>query len=257
MDEQELRRRTDANYVSFWSLYGSMHDSGEVREKGGIVCVDSGTKIPMLNNAFVVRPLSRPEEQIADVVRFFDARKTPFCVRITEGLDSAAERACESLGLPYSDSVPGMALENMRGGGRHLDGLEIRIAHDEKTYDEHIALTAAQFGFPIEIAQLLYSRRMLEMDDTEFYVGYVDGEPVAASALYVHQRVAGIYNVATDERFRRRGIGEAMTWQCVQRGASMGCIMAALQASDMGRPIYERMGFRLVSPYRTFHRPGV
>jgi predicted acetyltransferase len=66
---------------------------------------------------------------------------------------------------------------------------------------------------------------------------------------------AGIYNVATLPSHRKRGYGEAMTWRAVAGGAAAGCDVAILQASQMGRPIYERMGFRLVAPYRTFHRP--
>jgi predicted acetyltransferase len=58
--------------------------------------------------------------------------------------------------------------------------------------------------------------------------------------------------VATRAKFRRRGVGEALTWHAVREGVAAGCRSATLQASEMGRPIYERMGFRLVAPYKTF-----
>jgi GNAT superfamily N-acetyltransferase len=87
------------------------------------------------------------------------------------------------------------------------------------------------------------------------YVGYADGQPVATSALLITGDVAGVYWVATAEAFRGRGYGEAMTWHVVREGAAAGCRVAALQASDMGRPVYERMGFRYVAGYRTFVPP--
>ena len=47
-----------------------------------------------------------------------------------------------------------------------------------------------------------------------------------------------------------------MTWRAVREGAARGCVMSNLTASDMGRPLYERMGFRLVAPFLIFARPG-
>jgi predicted GNAT family acetyltransferase len=88
----------------------------------------------------------------------------------------------------------------------------------------------------------------------ELYLGEAGGRAVAASTLVQTGSTAGIYNVATVNAFRRRGIGEAMTWHCVSYGLDSGCSLAVLQASSMGRPVYERMGFRTVAPYRTFHR---
>ena len=88
----------------------------------------------------------------------------------------------------------------------------------------------------------------------QMYTGFLDGEPVATSALFMSNHVAGVYNVATLNAYRRRGFGEAMTWHAVREGAAAGCGMASLQASEMGRPIYERMGFRLVAGYKTYLR---
>ena len=88
----------------------------------------------------------------------------------------------------------------------------------------------------------------------QMYTGFLDGEPVATSALFMSNHVAGVYNVATQDAYRRRGLGAAMTWQAVHDGANAGCLLASLQASEMGRPVYERMGFRTVTSYKTYLR---
>jgi GNAT superfamily N-acetyltransferase len=103
----------------------------------------------------------------------------------------------------------------------------------------------------------MFNKRLLDATEVGLYVGYVDGQPVANSALVAAQRVAGVANIATLSSHRGRGIGEAMTAHVLKRGREFGCIMASLQASEMGKPVYERMGFRAVCKYRTFHRPGV
>lgn len=40
-----------------------------------------------------------------------------------------------------------------------------------------------------------------------FYVGYLDGEPIAASELTVGGGVVGLYNISTLAAYRRRGFG--------------------------------------------------
>jgi predicted acetyltransferase len=61
--------------------------------------------------------------------------------------------------------------------------------------------------------------------------------------------VAGIYFVSTLAEFRRRGFGEAMTWRAIADARTTGCTLSYLQASRMGRHIYEGMGFRVFEEY--------
>jgi ribosomal protein S18 acetylase RimI-like enzyme len=211
----------------------------------------------MFNQVFVLRPLDNPHALLDKAARFFDEHKLPFVVRIRAGLDPAAERACEDLGMPYSDSVPGMTITDMNREYRRVDGLDIRTVRDSDILEQHLAVDAEAFGFPLEVGRLLFNKRLFDATEVELYVGYVGGQPVANSALIAAQRIAGVANIATLPSHRGRGIGEAMTAHVINRGREFGCIMASLQASDMGRPLYERMGFRTVCEYRTFHRPGV
>jgi hypothetical protein len=46
-----------------------------------------------------------------------------------------------------------------------------------------------------------------------------------------------------------------MTVRVALDGRAAGCDVAALQASEMGRPIYERLGYRTVVRYRAFVDP--
>jgi hypothetical protein len=46
-----------------------------------------------------------------------------------------------------------------------------------------------------------------------------------------------------------------MTAQVVADGVAAGCDVAILQASDMGRSVYERMGYRTVVDYMGYVEP--
>ena len=79
--------------------------------------------------------------------------------------------------------------------------------------------------------------------------------PTSATRLEIHEvrTVAGIYWVATIEEQRRRGYGEALTWAAVAGGRELGCGIASLQASKLGRRIYARMGFEHGLDYEYLH----
>ncbi len=98
--------------------------------------------------------------------------------------------------------------------------------------------------------------RHLADPDVTIYVGYMDGEPVSAGLGLRTGRTIGVYNVATVERARRRGLGAAMTARVVADGSSAGCDVAILQASPMGLPIYEGLGFRTVVEYVGWVEPA-
>ena len=61
---------------------------------------------------------------------------------------------------------------------------------------------------------------------------------------------AGIGWVGTVPEQRGHGYAEAVTWAAVREGFRRGAAFANLQASPMGRPIYERMGFITPTEYR-------
>lgn len=75
-----------------------------------------------------------------------------------------------------------------------------------------------------------------------FYLGYFENKPVCTSLGIISNDVLGIYNISTIPGFRKRGFGRIMTLDLVRQGyeKANGSI---LQASAVGKPVYEKLGF--------------
>ncbi|MBV9953294.1 MAG: GNAT family N-acetyltransferase, partial [Acidimicrobiia bacterium] len=87
---------------------------------------------------------------------------------------------------------------------------------------------------------------------TRFFVGALDGEPVATAAVTIAHGVGVIELVATLAGARGRGFGALATQAAALADPT---IPAVLVASDLGRPVYERLGFLPVSRWTLWMKP--
>jgi GNAT superfamily N-acetyltransferase len=78
------------------------------------------------------------------------------------------------------------------------------------------------------------------------WLGYVAGRAVTCAISYVSDGIIGVYFVATLPQARGRGYGAAIT---ARAAITAPHLPAVLQASDLGRPVYERLGFTLVDHF--------
>jgi GNAT superfamily N-acetyltransferase len=133
-------------------------------------------------------------------------------------------------------------------------GLRIVEVHDAATLAD--AEQALIEGYPVPELQpfrpgALWDTRILG-GPLHIWVGYVGERPVATGMAYVDARVIGVYVIATLEQARGRGYGAALTAQCMAVDAAKP---AVLQASDLGQPVYRRLGFVDMAPYTLWVRP--
>lgn len=74
-------------------------------------------------------------------------------------------------------------------------------------------------------------------------VANYEGRPAASATLFMDEGIGGLYHVAVDPAFRRRGLGAALTTAAVETAFSKACRGMILHASKMGAPLYARLGF--------------
>ena len=105
-------------------------------------------------------------------------------------------------------------------------------------------------GYPIPELQPFQAGRLFTPPvlggDYRLWLGYAGGRPVTCAIAQVSAGVVGVHLVATLPEARGRGYGAAITARAASTAPDLP---AVLQASDLGRPVYERIGFRVHSRF--------
>jgi ribosomal protein S18 acetylase RimI-like enzyme len=80
--------------------------------------------------------------------------------------------------------------------------------------------------------------------DFDVLVAALGDEPVGTGMAFDHEADSGIYNVATLDVARRRGLGSAVVAGLLAAAAGRGLRTATLQSTEMARGVYVGQGFR-------------
>ena len=260
MTDDELIALEHENWIAYLTGVVSCTSRATVTRADGVVTILSGLPFDWFNQVLVEHDKATPDGVLAGVARARE-QGDPYVVRLREGIDDRFVRVLAGAGLEpggVASSTPGMvAFPIDRDAlGRHAaPELDIRRVTDATGIDVHRRVVTAGFGSDPAVARGTACTDLLDRPECAVYVGYADGGPVVSGLSWRTGRTIGVYSIATIASARRRGYGAAMTARAVADGVIVGCDVAALQASEMGRPIYERLGFRTVVRYAAYVEP--
>ena len=108
------------------------------------------------------------------------------------------------------------------------------------TVEEMGRINDAAYGFP---AGTWIKGTGAEQPDLRVFLAKVDGEPVATVCTFDAGRDCVIWNVATLEAARGRGLSTALMRRAMFDAAERGCETTTLQATRLGAPVYRRCGY--------------
>jgi ribosomal protein S18 acetylase RimI-like enzyme len=86
------------------------------------------------------------------------------------------------------------------------------------------------------------------------FVGMLDGRAVASVVSQDHEGDCSIWWVAATPPARGRGIVSSLMRRALADGRARGCEVSTLQATKLGRPVYERLGYRPLGTIEMWER---
>ncbi len=249
--EEDLIRAIESNGEEFLLALGRAAGAEE-RDDGKVRWVIGD--IPIDYHNCVVRAELSPEEAdgvILGSLEQFGANGAPGSWHVGPSMrpPDLGERLVAH-GFGYGGDDIGMAvdLSTVREDLRVPENFIAERVRDERDLAAWTRTLAEAFGEgPVEAQWVGEMYRRIGLGDDvpwRHYLGRLGGEPVATSTLFLGAGVAGIYFVSTAQGARRRGTGAAITLAALHDAREMGCRVGVLGASEMGYPVYRRLGFR-------------
>jgi ribosomal protein S18 acetylase RimI-like enzyme len=203
-----------------------------------------------------VPTVDRPHGQrfLDDLATFFGDRNRGYVLwtpRTYSDLNAAAQRRG---GIPNDVDAPAMVAQGLLDSPT---GVAVRLVEDVDDQAAFGDVAERGYGLP-GFALLLERHRAYAGHGTCWFIAYVDGVPAGVATGFLNEETGGIYNVATVEEFRGRGVGAAVTAAAHNALIANGATEVVLQSSPAGVTMYERLGYSTFDLYAryTFAAPA-
>ena len=215
------------------------------------------TSVPhtWFNGVLLPRPASAvadAEALIATARAYFRSRRAAsFTCWLAPELKPADWRApLQAAGFRYDNNTPGMAapLDALNEDRPVPAGFHVAPVDGLAALKVWTEVFVAGYPIPPSWQPGLYALLAglgLELPMRN-YTGFLNGRPVATSNLFLGAGVGGVQFVATLPEARGKGIGAQMTLAALRDARAAGCRLGILQSSELGYPVYRRLGLKLV-----------
>jgi GNAT superfamily N-acetyltransferase len=169
---------------------------------------------------------------------------------LAPGTDAAAALdACE---LGPMMPLTGMLATALAPPVRMPEGVTLQVPRDDRSCAAIVDLNALAYGMDLEAGKPLIGTQAFWKHQVPV-VGVAGGKPACCAGVMMLDGHRYVALVATDPAQQRRGYAEAAMRRALQEAAQAhGERPTVLHATEAGRPVYERMGYRPISTHTIF-----
>lgn len=257
----EVERLSNENYLESIRVHAGFQNPCEVRDRDGILLVAGASNFPgSYWNAAARTNLSVEPGELAQAARaFFAPRKRMFTFSVIEKQDRDLEEYLRANGYEERFEIPCMSVSEPLPKRELPDGIRIERmtgAKHLKDFIEVSVLSYAMLGLPEVHTRAMFSKpEALLGKDIIGIIAYRGTEPLATSVAFMTKDCGGLYWIGTRPNAQRLGLGALMTVESTKLAFDAGAKVVTLQASKLGEPVYQRLGFKTYDKLRRYGPP--
>jgi len=238
---------TAALLIEAWKLLVGRLPGSKIDHAKGVATMFAHVPLPFLNISMPDCPLTTAEQLRRALTVVRDRAKTcehgSLLAMCEPWVPTEWEPVALEEGFAMALNMTGMAANHLLPPRRALPELAFRRVSDETTARDLAMINAQAYGIPAELFECMCNLYLWHADSFG-YVGYAGGTPVTSAAAFPVGGTMYVAFVATVPEAHGKGYAEAVMRHAIeQAGRAMGSMRMTLHASDMGRPLYQGMGF--------------
>jgi GNAT superfamily N-acetyltransferase len=254
-DDIELSLR---QFVGAWETLGRTGPRYTRASHPGVELVFSGIPVSFFNAAFLKWRRGTPDmlrDQARRTCRFAAEQNVPWLLIATHecfapGVDATA--ILDECGLAPIMNFTGMRAEHVSRLETIPPGLDLAEAADDAACASILDVNGVAYAVDLSPSNAALGRRSFWKSHCAI-LGRTDGKPSCSTVVFLIDGIRYVAFVATDPAHQRKGYAAAaMRYALDLAAARHGESPSVLHATDAGRPIYERMGYRVISTHTAF-----
>jgi len=137
---------------------------------------------------------------------------------------------------------------------KKLAGFEVKRIHALEDVTEWIDIGNDAFAYVIDRPVI---ERLVNQKDIQLLLGCLDGNAVASGLLFKTGDIIGIHQVGVRSALQGKGIAKAFMKELLVACQRWSGRYVVLQASEVGRPLYDSLGFKFQFLIKNYQRTSL
>ncbi|NGP87120.1 GNAT family N-acetyltransferase [Fodinibius halophilus] len=233
MNSTQLIRKNISNLTDLWKTAGRAFNTLSQQEKLNH-CVISDADWP---NRLWLNQGNHDKNNIKAAIQKLSTSTTDLIFPFWDTNGRAETQFVEQLGGTLRFEQTGMSLK-LDQPFKHQDRLQVVRITDKEKAQQWAEIYPKAFGYGIT-SEILNKT----MNNIDYYLASYQDRPVGTAMLYHTGKIAGIHGVGIVPEVRRQGFANELMCIILNQAIEDGADYTTLQASSMGKGLYEKLGF--------------
>lgn len=215
----------------------------------------TGSTVSTFNLLLLLSDVALSDDLLSDTAAYFDEQRVPHVVTFDEHRLPAGASFLSARSYQPLPPMPGMVLLGPPRRLRSHPGLLVKRVKTKEALGVYRGLVSQLFGLPLKDTTLLFSVGQLQDPVIRHYVGYLDEVPVATGTGVIAEGIVSVWNVASHDDARRKGVATSIMDHLLGDAWEDGCDASILYSSPMAYSLYQKLGYALFTQRRCFLPP--